>query len=225
MATTPLMAHVESRLLERPPSECEGETVQFRLTYRGPLPPARWEEETRRKDKHLIRKQLHKQLKELWQLHPLLKEWSTPFRSESPCSVAEGLAENFGTFGFRWIPLITDRYGLACSLDILFLRREDPGNVIKVGGDIDNRLKVLFDALRLPIERKEVEGFSPEVDGSENPFFCLLQSDALINEIRVETDRLLVPLQGGESEHDVELVIHVKTIVANARKAPTDFYL
>lgn len=216
---------MESLLIERPPLECEGETVQFRLVYRGQLPPARWEEDTRRKEKHLIRKELHKQLKELWQTHTLLKQWSAPFSWDDPHSVLTGLADNFGKFGFRWVPLISDRYGLACALDILFLRRDEPGNVIKAGGDIDNRLKVLFDALRVPAEPKEIEGFSPESDGSENPFFCLLQSDALINEIRVETDRLLTPLENGDAVNDVELIIHVKTLVANARKAPSDFYL
>jgi hypothetical protein len=221
----PANAVVESLLIERLPLECEGETVQFRLVYRGQLPPARWEEDTRRKEKHLIRKQLHKQLKELWQIHPLLKQWSAPFSDIDRRSIVSGIADNFDTFGFRWVPLITDQYGIACGLDILFLRRDEPGNVIKTGGDIDNRLKVLFDALRLPTEKKEIAGFSPEPDGSENPFFCLLQGDGLINEVRVETDRLLTPLSDDEAINDVELIIHVKTLVVNARKAPTDFYL
>ena len=199
--------------------------MQFRLTYRGKLPPARWEEDTRRKEKHEIRKQLHKQLRELWQVHPLLKQWSTPFSESDPRSVASGIADHFAQFGFRWLPLINERYGLACALDILFLRRDEPGNVIKSGGDIDNRLKVLFDALRTPANQREIEGFSPEPDGSENPFFCLLQSDGLINEVRVESDRLLTPLENEQPANDVELVIHVRTLVANARKAPTDFYL
>lgn len=198
--------------------------MQFRLIYRGQLPPARWEESTRRKEKHEIRKQLHKQIAELWKVHPLLIQWGS-LRGENGNTVVDGMADNFGKFGFRWVPLITERYGLACSLDILFLRRDEPGKLIKSGGDIDNRLKVLFDALRIPEEQKEVEGFSPESDGSENPFFCLLQSDSLINEVRVESDRLLNPLEGNEAENDVVLVIHVKTLVANARKAPIDFYL
>lgn len=198
--------------------------MQFRLTYRGKLPPARWEEDTRRKEKHEIRKQIHKQLRELWQVHPLLKQWSTLFSETDPRSVASGIADHFAQFGFRWLPLINERYGLACALDILFLRRDEPGNVIKSGGDIDNRLKVLFDALRAPANEREIEGFSPEPDGSEDPFFCLLQSDGLINEVRVESDRLLTPLESEQAMNDVELVIHVRTLVANARKAPIDFY-
>ena len=216
---------IEFRLIERPPLEPKGETVQFRLTYRGQLPAARWEEDTRRKEKHLIRKQLHKQLKELWHIHPLLKKWSAPFSENDPRSVVSGVADDFGKFGFRWVPLINERYGLACALDILLLRRDEPGNVIKAGGDIDNRVKVLFDALRVPAEPKEIKDFSPEPDDSENPFFCLLQSDGLINEVRVETDRLLTPLASGDAENDIELIIHVKSLVVNARKAPTDFYL
>ena len=72
--------------------------------------------------------------------------------------MASGIADHFAQFGFRWSPLIDERYGLACALDILFLRRDEPGNVIKSGGDIDNRLKVLFDALRTPANQSEIAG-------------------------------------------------------------------
>ena len=59
--------------------------MQFRLVYRGQLPPARWEEDTRRKEKHLIRKELHKQLKELWKVHPLLENWASMLLTAHRC--------------------------------------------------------------------------------------------------------------------------------------------
>jgi hypothetical protein len=90
----------------------------------------------------------------------------------------------------------------------LFLRRENPGELITKGGDIDNRLKTLFDALRVPEHSSELGGAVPEAD--ENPFFCLMESDTLITDFHVTTDRLLLPLQSSERETDVHLVINVK---------------
>lgn len=52
-------------------------------------------------------------------------------------------------------------------------------------GDIDNRLKTLFDALRLPNQTNELVGYdNPAPD--ENPFFCLLEDDSLITHVSVE---------------------------------------
>lgn len=98
---------------------------------------------------------------------------------------------------------------MVCSLDILFLRRDEPGSLIESGGDIDNRIKVLFDALRMPTDN-EIRGFTPEQD--EVPFLCLLEDDVLIAEFKVTTDRLLTPTGSGHPNSDVQLVIHVKTV-------------
>jgi hypothetical protein len=61
------------------------------------------------------------------------------------------------------------------SLDILFLRR-DQHPLIKAGGDIDNWLKTLFAALRVPETTAGLAGVPGE---GEDPFFVLLQDDAL----------------------------------------------
>ena len=45
----------------------------------------------------------------------------------------------------KYAPLIAMH--LAAELDIVFLRQQAPGKLIGEGGDIDNRLKTLFDAL------------------------------------------------------------------------------
>ncbi len=59
----------------------------------------------------------------------------------------------------------------------------------------------------MPQECSEVSKATPSED--EDPFFCLLQDDSLITEIKVTTDRLLVPVTDDESLHDVVLIIHV----------------
>jgi hypothetical protein len=85
------------------------------------------------------------------------------------------------------------------------LRPEPSGQIIKTGGDIDNRLKTLFDGLRRPIDKNEVpSGDMPQ--SNEAPFHCLPSDDALITKITVATDQLL----DANSHDEVVLVIHVR---------------
>lgn len=173
--------------------------MEFRLIYRGPLPAET--SRPRTEYKHRIRKQLHQQLKEL--------------RSQYRClSVnVDYFSEQYRQYGFRFVPLVSKLQGYTCSLDILFLRRDAPGNMIRSGGDIDNRIKVLFDGLRIPASSNELGGAVPEKD--EDPFFCLLEDDALITEVNITTDRLLLPRRADEHLHDVLLVIRVTTKIPN----------
>jgi hypothetical protein len=54
----------------------------------------------------------------------------------------------------KYIPLIRKSLHLACALDIQFLRHEEPGLLVLQGGDLDGRLKTLFDAMRMPSARE-----------------------------------------------------------------------
>jgi hypothetical protein len=123
----------------------------------------------------------------------------------------ERIADDHQRCGGRFVPLVNKSSGYTCSLDIIFLRRDTPGGIISSwGGDIDNRIKVLFDGLRMPETIAELGGLPIEAD--ENPFFCLLEDDKLVTSITVTTDRLITPLKSPSKVHDVVLVIHV-TIV------------
>ncbi len=127
-------------------------------------------------------------------------------------TVAEKIARRFTVDGFKFLPLVGSIFGgveTACAVDILFLRRDDPGKIVSGGGDIDNRLKTLIDALKMP-KTGELRPQDTPIDG-ESPFFCLVQDDSLITEIKVTADRLLTPLVDNERENDVHLVIHVRT--------------
>ena len=128
------------------------------------------------------------------------------------------IADNFASNGFRWVPLVTKNDGLACALDILFLRRDMPEGLIRKGGDIDNRIKVFLDALRKPEEAQEVAGFIPTAD--EDPFFCLLQDDYYITELNISTDRLLKPVP---NIHDVLLVVDVRVEIVDINRADYEF--
>lgn len=191
-----------------PPPEVEEESVEFRLTYRGTLPAAS-AGHSRAKEKQDIRRQLHRQLRILWEDHPALSSRLRPTK-DGEISEVQTIANEYTRCGYRFVPLIRKDNGLACSLNILFLRRDNPGGVVKSGGDIDNRLKVLLDALRIPETRSELGGYDIPEDG-EDPFFCLLEDDVLINDISVTTDRLLSPKENSEHIHEVMLVIQVIT--------------
>jgi hypothetical protein len=186
-----------------------GVQMEFRLTYEGRLPAAS-QNDTRATDKHRIRREISKQLAELWKTHPRLRRDSLPpDDSDTALGVIRGI-ETFDRCGCRFLPLITNDEGIGCGLDILFLRRDQPGSLIQSGGDIDNRIKVLLDALRMPSHQGEISG---PADEQPNPFHCLLEDDRLITEFKVTTDRLLTPCADNENLNDVRLVIHVKTIV------------
>lgn len=181
--------------------------MQFRLVYQGKLPAAG--RSTRNKEKHEIRKVLHKQLSELWQHHPILSRYLV--KNGPDCrSGVDRMADKYKKCEFRFLPLINDSFGsLACALDILFLRRAQPGNWVKAGGDIDNRIKVLFDALSMP-QNQQLTGQKPDV--GEDPFFCLLQDDKQITQVNIITDCLLTPQAACKNNNDVHLIIHVKTL-------------
>jgi len=104
-----------------------------------------------------------------------------------------------------YIPLVRKSLALTCELDILFLRNDAPGSVITPSGvDLDNRIKTLFDGLRVPVA-SDVELAAPD---DPQPFRCLLEDDALISSFTVRTDRLL--LAPGESEDRVLLIMEAK---------------
>jgi hypothetical protein len=178
-----------------------GDEVNFRLTYDGPLKAAS-QSDTRRLDKHAMRTIFSRQLNQLLRFRSgvLDKEFD---------NLSDDEAESVGAMrgDFMCLALVREKLNLVCDLDILFLRRENPGNLVSGGGDLDNRIKVLFDALRMPQDENEVRGLSP--DGSKL-LFCLAEDDKLITGFRVTTDRLLEPASSQTEENNVRLIINVE---------------
>jgi hypothetical protein len=198
--------------------------MEFRLVYDGPLRP-----NADVKVKHAIRRCFHPQLRRLWKEHqvlahkwevvprvpPMMQPAMNILRQRGYINNVEGitevemLARDFSKCGFRFVPLVNKRFDLVCALNILFLRRGNPGDLVLPGGDIDNRIKTLLDALRVPDNCNELPpNCSPEQE--EEPFFCLLQNDSLITDLNITTDRLITPdPQQDHRGHEVLLVIHV----------------
>ncbi len=174
--------------------------MKFRLLYEGPIAPR---QRASLLDIHAIRKALAPQMRELWQHSPLRSEAEKMLKEQYDIPASQiGILETRGTTVFA--PLVSKRLDLMCELDIVFLRRQAPGQLIGEGGDIDNRIKTLLDALSMPppAQQKHFEQAT-----SSDPIHCLLQDDSLVTRLSVETDRLLRP---AENEHDLVAIIHAK---------------
>jgi hypothetical protein len=68
-------------------------------------------------------------------------------------------------------PLITQRNNLACEPEIIVSRQQAPGELLGDEGDIDNRLKTLFDALH----KHSAQGARVQKRADHHPIHCLLQ--------------------------------------------------
>jgi len=176
--------------------------MDFTLSYRGPL-----KANAGPKEKQLIRRYFHKQFAILWQQFPLSSVGTTYLKpAPDPRNAHLSILRDCPPFTFA--PLVCARQRWTASLDITFLRPEAPGSLITQGGDIDNRIKTLLDALRMPHNLNELpKDDQPATD--ERPFFCLLEDDNLVTGLRVTTDRLL---EGDQRSSDVLLIIKVNTV-------------
>jgi hypothetical protein len=200
--------------------------VQLHLLYSGPLHPS-----GNTTEKLAIRRVFHSQLSRLWEVNPNLKlmaqriglndyltesaQTKSEFSSAdiSPAeAVRRGLqvmGRNWNRNEFNYVPLVTAELCLRCKLDILFLRMEERDYVLQ-GGDIDGRLKTLFDALRMAREANELPRRA-EPSHDEHPFFCLLENDDLVSEVNIVTGQLLrLPESQAVDKHQVYLQISVQ---------------
>ena len=158
--------------------------------------------------KHDLRGLFHAQLKTLWGQKPLAEQPALlqPKSREGDYS----LLRPQGPFTF--VPLITAEMNVVAELFITLLRPEPPGGLITRGGDIDNRLKTLFDALTMPRHPNALpSGAAPTPD--QVPFFCLLEDDNLVVSFSVRTEQLLEP---GIESSMVDAAIYVPTRVTRA---------
>tara|TARA_R110002074_G_scaffold401834_1_gene601743 strand:- start:1216 stop:1956 length:741 start_codon:yes stop_codon:yes gene_type:complete len=223
-------------LLSGPEDDCPTEPqMRFRLTYEGLLRSVNRDPLDHKPDllalhKHVIRSSFHGQLKQLWETDEFLKQakvdrhsfppaqptdlrpkWATSDEQRIP--LKDALAGQYvSQNGFNFVPLVTERFNLLCSLSILFLRRDIPGSLISAG-DIDNRVKTIIDALRPPQKPnefigKDMQPIVPEPD--QTPFYCLMEDDKQVSHLSVETDTLLDPINNEMDLAKVRLIITVE---------------
>ena len=176
--------------------------MRFTLHYRGPLratgDPSH---------KHELRRVFHAQLAVLWQQAPLV--------GEPKLLHPQGKAGEFSSLrplgAFSFVPLATEEMKVVAELAIVMLRPGPIGQIITQGGDIDNRLKTLFDALAKPPHLNAI----PTAVGpgpSETPFFCLLEDDKLITSVSVRTDQLLESVSD-QAEVDLSIQVRIRAVV------------
>jgi hypothetical protein len=196
--------------------------LKFTLTYDGEL-PSTGNRSKKPREKWEIRKHFDPQLRELWRVSPALRlanvysvlpatggfgaydtHHSNPqiFPKRTPLSGEIDMCAEIERQGRKFLPLVRETYALACGLKILFLRKEGPGRVYQ-GGDLDNRIKTLLDALSIPLEQQVI---ADEMT-IEDPIHCLLEDDSRIVSLDVQSERLLAGHTKSESE--VRLIIEV----------------
>lgn len=211
--------------------------MKFILTFDGDLPPNGAIE-----DKWAIRQAFHPQLEELWRIHPSLRSlknnpilplgafWHLERHHSVPAPRAKFEPRHISNEGSvdlctvitrgqrTFLPLVRENLLLKCGLKILFLRKEDAGRVYQ-GGDLDNRLKTLFDALSVPQANQIPQ--SERNNLVDDPMYCLLEDDAFITSVSVETHRLLS--RSDASRYQVHLVVEVDVGVTQSKLYNTAF--
>jgi hypothetical protein len=200
--------------------------MKFTLIYDGDLSSSG--NKTKPVEASKIRNILHAQLADLWDSHVVFRQLARTARTtmrgaffgsgkfdppglpdynepipplkdgqENYC--APICVQNVGSF----IPIVRRSLYLACAVDILFLRHEEPFELMKNGGDIDGRLQTLFDALRMPDPKHNYVGDPPAAD----PLYVVLEDDALISDVSIKTGRLLG--DRAKKPHAVRLTIDI----------------
>jgi hypothetical protein len=186
--------------------------MRFRLVYDGPLPSSQGHHKN--ENQWAIRRNLQPQLAELWTFKPALlgvgdADASIVATNDAsgdltlmPFDNREQRLTPVERGDHKYLPIVRSSLLLACTLDILFLRKDGPGEIVSNAGDLDNRIKTLFDGLRVP----EVNQPRPS-DVTTDPFHVLLEDDKLITSFAIRTDRLLH--RPNESRDSVVLIIDV----------------
>ncbi len=167
----------------------EESAVRFTLVYQGDLPPS-----GKSQEKWRIRREIEPQLRKLWTVPPFDEIAKYKDQSYQPDSCYVG--KEVG--GVEYIPFISTKLDLRAELHIRLLSAEMPGGLVQYG-DIDNRLKTLFDALSIPNPQQIPKNSETDPDGR---MFCLLEDDRLVTRVDVANDRLLT-----EPDHSRKAIV------------------
>lgn len=184
--------------------------MRLTLHYRGPM-----RANGSPQHKHDLRRHFHLQLKKLWAQEPLLGH--PDLLKRGPRDGEYSLLRELPPFIF--VPLVAAEMNVIAELSIVLLRPEPPGGLLTQGGDIDNRLKTLFDALSMPQQANSLPRDASRQQG-ECPFFCLLENDNLVTSVAVRTEQLLEP---DADATIVDAAIYVRTRTTRQTWGNEDF--
>ena len=176
--------------------------MRFTLSYKGVIPTKEYN-----KLKHDIRLEFDKQLMNLLKIPPLKKhpEW---FKMPYP----EELYKKVGNNDF--IHLVTNKLNMFVNLKIQIYSKYRNRSF----KDIDNKLKIIFDALQVPREKKNIPS-SWNSKLNDRPILCLLSDDRLIYSLKVDTDYILDTNLLKTEELFVIIKVEIKSNVFNSKFA------
>lgn len=157
--------------------------------------------------KHQIRQQLHPQIRSVClseQFSNMFDEFNDTSKHDEPHMFSDIGGKRF------WF-LICEGWKTIVDLNITILLPHAVGAIVHNGGDIDNRIKTLFDALRIPAVKSEIpsnDSFNYKKEG----MFCLLQDDKLINRVSITSYQDHEPID----TDSVRCFIEVRTKITQA---------
>ena len=171
--------------------------MEFCLHYSGVL-----KSDDRASGKHRIRMQLHPQIEALCRgrFYPTFKPDLENSRDDNSPPMY------YAIDGKQFYFLVSSKLHTVVNLDITLLLPHPVGSIIHSGGDVDNRIKTLFDALRIPHNPSEAPSHFGEI-ATESPTFSLLEDDKLINRISIKSYEDNAP----EGKDTVRCFIQVET--------------
>jgi hypothetical protein len=202
--------------------------VKFTLIYDGDLPSAG--NKPQPVPASLIRNVFHDQLADLWESHvifrqlartartypggsffsdgkfppPELPDYNEPVRPLQPGQTDYCAPIPVSGASASYIPIVRRSLYLAAAVDVLFLWHEEPRSLMQQGGDLDGRLKTLFDALKMPDPKdSNYKGARPTAD----PLYVAPEDDALISDFSIKSGSLLG--RGAKKKHEVRLTIDI----------------
>jgi hypothetical protein len=204
--------------------------MKFTLIYDGQLPAGK---NKRSVYAARIRNSIHPQLRDLWDNHVIMRQLrheaivnnhrmidlateakppSLPDFSGPPPPLRDNQVDLCAPMSLNgvgaFLPIIRKELYLACQIDILMMRHEDPGHLFDADGDIDNRLKCFFDALTIPNKEQAQAGENPCFD----PLCVLLQDDKLISDFSVRTARLLGRTEKNQYDVRIQADVTIKVL-------------
>ena len=155
--------------------------MQFNLIYQGDLPPngnaaVKWQ----------IRRKFDDQIRRLWDYPPLsdIDEYRDKDYRPNDCYLGR-FVQNV-----EFISFVSEKIATLVELDILLLSAGMGPRIVTRGGDIDNRLKTLLDALKAPGDNGQEMPLCPDVP-PDGRVYCLMDDDKLVSRLNIKVDRLL----------------------------------
>jgi hypothetical protein len=130
-----------------------------------------------------MRDAFHAQLEHLWETHHLLQGRGSP----QARAAATRLNTPILLHGRQFVALVRNDMPLKCELEVRMLVNHSPGSLITKAGDLDNRIKGVIDALRMPGSPDELR----KRNSQPNIYACLMQDDAVITGLKVSVERYL----------------------------------